>query len=84
MSTWGLAGPLLVVGLGMGLFVVSAFDTIIAAVSDAELGSASGALNSIQQFGGVWRGAGPGLSGAEQSACSLVVARGPLPVPHRS
>jgi EmrB/QacA subfamily drug resistance transporter len=52
VSSWGLVGPLLVVGLGMGLFVVSAFDTIVAAVTDAELGSASGALNAIQQLGG--------------------------------
>jgi EmrB/QacA subfamily drug resistance transporter len=52
VSTWGLVGPLLVVGMGMGLFVVSAFDTIVAAVTDRELGSASGALNAIQQLGG--------------------------------
>jgi EmrB/QacA subfamily drug resistance transporter len=52
VSTWGLLGPLLVVGLGMGLFVVPIFQTIIAAVTDAELGSASGALNAIQQLGG--------------------------------
>jgi EmrB/QacA subfamily drug resistance transporter len=52
VSTWGLAGPLLVWGIGMGLFIVPAFDTIIAAVSDAETGSASGALNAIQQLGG--------------------------------
>lgn len=52
VSSWGLVGPLLVVGLGMGLFVVSAFDTIVAAVTDEELGSASGALNAIQQLGG--------------------------------
>lgn len=51
-STWTLIGPLLVVGMGMGLFVVPAFDTILAAVSDAETGSASGALNAIQQLGG--------------------------------
>jgi EmrB/QacA subfamily drug resistance transporter len=52
VTTWGLLGPLLIVGLGMGLFVVPAFDTIIAAVTDAELGSASGVLNAIQQLGG--------------------------------
>jgi EmrB/QacA subfamily drug resistance transporter len=52
VSTWGLVGPLLVVGIGMGLFVVPAFDTILAAVTDPELGSASGALNAIQQLGG--------------------------------
>lgn len=52
VSAWGLVGPLLVVGMGMGLFVVSAFDTIVAAVTESELGSASGALNAIQQLGG--------------------------------
>ncbi len=52
VSTWGLTGPLLAYGIGMGLFIVPAFDTIIAAVSDAETGSASGTLNAIQQLGG--------------------------------
>jgi EmrB/QacA subfamily drug resistance transporter len=52
VSTWALIGPLLVVGMGMGLFVVPVFDTIIAAVTDAETGSASGVLNAIQQLGG--------------------------------
>ncbi|HET8978962.1 MAG TPA: MFS transporter, partial [Solirubrobacteraceae bacterium] len=52
ISTWALAGPLLVVGMGMGFFVVAAFDTILAAVTDAETGSASGVLNAIQQLGG--------------------------------
>jgi MFS family permease len=50
LSTWELAGPLLVVGMGMGLFVVPAFGTIIGAVTDAEAGSASGALNALQQL----------------------------------
>lgn len=52
VSTWGLLAPLLVNGIGMGLFIVPVFDTIIAAVSDAETGSASGVLNAIQQLGG--------------------------------
>jgi MFS family permease len=52
VSSWALVGPLLVVGMGMGLFVVPVFDTIIAAVTDAETGSASGVLNAIQQLGG--------------------------------
>jgi MFS family permease len=52
ITTWGLFVPLLVNGIGMGLFVVPVFDTIIAAVSDAETGSASGVLNAIQQLGG--------------------------------
>ncbi|MBO0767733.1 MAG: MFS transporter [Solirubrobacterales bacterium] len=51
ISTWGFAGPLLTEGLGMGFFVVCAFNTILAAVRDTELGSASGTLNAIQQFG---------------------------------
>jgi EmrB/QacA subfamily drug resistance transporter len=51
-STWSLIGPLLVIGMGMGLFVVPVFDTIISAVTDAETGSASGVLNAIQQLGG--------------------------------
>jgi EmrB/QacA subfamily drug resistance transporter len=51
-STWALVGPLLVVGLGMGLFVVPVFDTIISAVTDQEAGSASGTLNALQQLGG--------------------------------
>ncbi|HEX5194704.1 MAG TPA: MFS transporter [Solirubrobacteraceae bacterium] len=51
LSTWDLVGPLLVVGMGMGLFVVPAFGTIIGAVTDAETGSASGTLNALQQLG---------------------------------
>jgi MFS family permease len=52
VSTWGVLGPLLLNGVGMGLFIVPAFDTILAAVSDAETGSASGVLNALQQLGG--------------------------------
>ena len=52
VSTWGLIVPLLVIGMGMGLFVVPVFDTIISAVTDQETGSASGVLNAIQQLGG--------------------------------
>jgi MFS family permease len=52
VSTLGLVAPLLVNGVGMGLFIVPVFDTIIAAVSDAETGSAAGVLNAIQQLGG--------------------------------
>jgi MFS family permease len=60
ISTWGLVGPLTVVGLGMGLFIVPVFDTVVAAVSDAELGSAAGALNAVQQLGGAIGVAGLG------------------------
>jgi EmrB/QacA subfamily drug resistance transporter len=52
ITTLGLLGPLLLNGIGMGLFIVPAFDTILAAVTDAETGSASGVLNALQQLGG--------------------------------
>jgi EmrB/QacA subfamily drug resistance transporter len=52
VTTWGLLGPLLAVGMGMGLFIVPVFDTVLAAVTDTETGSASGVLNAIQQLGG--------------------------------
>ena len=52
ITTAGLLGPLLLNGIGMGLFIVPAFDTILAAVTDAETGSASGVLNALQQLGG--------------------------------
>ena len=49
-STWWLAGPLGVWGIGMGLFVAPAFDIVLASVSDEETGSASGVLNANQQL----------------------------------
>ena len=51
-TTWDILPGLLVFGLGMGLMVAPLFGTIIAAVSDRELGSASGVLNAIQQLAG--------------------------------
>ncbi|MEA2297273.1 MAG: hypothetical protein QOF77_209 [Solirubrobacteraceae bacterium] len=50
VTSWALAPGLLVVGLGMGLFIVPLFDTILAAVTDREIGSASGVLNALQQL----------------------------------
>ena len=43
---------LAVVGLGMGLVVAPLFDVILASVTDAETGSASGLLNAVQQLAG--------------------------------
>jgi EmrB/QacA subfamily drug resistance transporter len=43
---------LLVAGLGMGLCVAPLFDIILASVTDAETGSASGVLNAGQQLAG--------------------------------
>lgn len=49
-TTAWFAGPLVVYGLGMGLFVAPAFDIVLASVSDEETGSASGVLNANQQL----------------------------------
>jgi EmrB/QacA subfamily drug resistance transporter len=43
---------LLVAGIGLGLVVAPMFDTILASVTDAEAGSASGVLNAGQQLAG--------------------------------
>ncbi|HWH12466.1 MAG TPA: MFS transporter [Solirubrobacteraceae bacterium] len=52
VSSWDVLPGLLVIGLGMGLFIAPLFDTILAAVTDAETGSASGVLNALQQLAG--------------------------------
>jgi EmrB/QacA subfamily drug resistance transporter len=52
VTTWDLLPGLMVVGLGMGLFIAPLFDTILAAVTDRETGSASGVLNALQQLAG--------------------------------
>ncbi len=41
---------LLVAGIGFGLIVAPMFDIILASVTDAETGSASGVLNAGQQL----------------------------------
>jgi hypothetical protein len=52
VGSWDLVPSLLAVGIGMGLLITSLFDTILAAVTDAETGSASGVLNALQQLAG--------------------------------
>jgi MFS family permease len=49
-STWDVLPGLLVWGIGMGLVVAPLFDIILAAVTERELGSASGVLNAVQQL----------------------------------
>lgn len=46
-----LAGPLLLGGFGMGMVFIPLFDIIMAEISDHEVGSAAGALESLQQLG---------------------------------
>jgi len=50
LSAWETAGPLAVLGFGMGMVFVPMFDVILAGVEPHELGSASGLLESVQQL----------------------------------
>jgi EmrB/QacA subfamily drug resistance transporter len=50
LGGWNLAAPLLVFGIGMGMIFVPMFDIIMGEIQDHEVGSASGALESIQQL----------------------------------
>jgi MFS family permease len=52
VSTWTLVPGEFVAGLGMGIALPPLFDFILAGVESHEVGSASGVLNAIQQFGG--------------------------------
>ncbi|MGH3737703.1 MAG: MFS transporter [Micromonosporaceae bacterium] len=51
VGAWELALPLLVYGAGMGMIFVPLFGIIVAGVSDREVGSASGMLESFQSLG---------------------------------
>jgi EmrB/QacA subfamily drug resistance transporter len=51
LSTWELAPSLFALGLGMGFVFGPLFNVILAGVADHEVGSASGTLNAVQQFG---------------------------------
>ncbi len=50
LTAWDLVGPLALTGFGMGMVFVPMFDVILAEVAPHELGSASGLLESVQQF----------------------------------
>ncbi|MFD9735499.1 MFS transporter [Umezawaea sp. NPDC059074] len=50
LPTWALLGPTLVVGLGLGLLFGTLIQSVLATASPAEVGSASGALNAVQQL----------------------------------
>jgi MFS family permease len=50
ISVLDLLPGLAVTGLGMGLVVAPLFDTVLAAVTDEEAGSAAGLLNAVQQL----------------------------------
>ena len=51
VSSWALVPGEFVAGLGMGMAIPVMFDFILAGVTGEEVGSASGVLNAVQQFG---------------------------------
>ncbi len=51
VTTWQLAGPLLLWGVGMGLVVAPLFDFVLADLDGESVGSGSGVLNALQQLG---------------------------------
>lgn len=50
LGSWPLVAPFLVFGIGMGMIFVPLFDIIMGEVRDHEVGSASSALESMQQL----------------------------------
>jgi EmrB/QacA subfamily drug resistance transporter len=59
-NSFELAPALLVAGFGMGLVFTPFFGTVLAAVEDREVGSASGVVNAIEQLGSAFGVAGLG------------------------
>jgi MFS family permease len=53
-TSWTLIAPLLVSGMGMGLIFGPIFGTVLGDLDDAEVGSASGLLNAMQQLAGAF------------------------------
>jgi EmrB/QacA subfamily drug resistance transporter len=51
VSGWDMTAPLAVYGLGMGAIFMPLFDLILGDVQMHQLGSASGVLEGVQQFG---------------------------------
>ncbi len=51
LSTWDLAPPLLLGGIGLGLLVVPLIDVALATVRPTDAGAASGAYGTVQQVG---------------------------------
>lgn len=59
-SSLALAPALLITGFGMSLVFAPFFDTVLAAVTDAETGSASGVVSAVEQLGSALGVAGLG------------------------
>ncbi|WP_319517289.1 MFS transporter [uncultured Martelella sp.] len=54
VSRWALFMPLIISGLGLGVSIASIFQLVLAGVPQEEAGSASGALQAVQQLGGAF------------------------------
>nr|WP_272210569.1 MFS transporter [Marinicella sp. W31]MDC2876467.1 MFS transporter [Marinicella sp. W31] len=54
VARWSLFMPLIVSGLGLGIAIASIFQLVLAGVPHEEAGSASGALQAVQQLGGAF------------------------------
>ena len=51
IGSWDFVAPMLVAGIGMGMVWVPLFEIVVGDVADHEVGSASGVLQAMQQFG---------------------------------
>ncbi|MEV5979147.1 MFS transporter [Streptomyces sp. NPDC052114] len=51
ISSWQMALPLVVMGVGMGLIVAPLTDAVLSGVPQEHAGSASGLINTVQQMG---------------------------------
>jgi hypothetical protein len=51
LTNWDVLGPLLVAGIGSGLFIAPNVQFIVATVDPAEAGAASGVISTVQRIG---------------------------------
>lgn len=51
ITSWQMAVPLVVMGVGMGLIVAPLTDAVLSEVPKEHAGSASGLINTVQQMG---------------------------------
>ena len=50
LTSWDLAGPYALCGLGFGLLIATYFGIVVNAIEDHETGSAGGVMNALQQL----------------------------------
>lgn len=51
VESWQMLPGLLLIGLGMGLFIASLFNFVLAGINHRQAGSASGVLSTVQEVG---------------------------------